>query len=171
MDHQVKIRGFRVELGEVESALRQSPVIAECVVVLAEARGDKGLVAYVVLKAGESLEVSKLSEQLRAKLPDYMVPVAFVVLERLPLTPNGKVDRKGLPAPKAETGSAKANYVAARTPTEEVLAGIWAGLLGVEAGGGVGEFLRFRWPFAAGDPRHGPDPESFWGGVAVAVAV
>ena len=127
MDQQVKVRGFRVELGEIEAALRQDAGVAECAVVAREdVRGDRRLVAYVV---GEA-RAEALREQLRRSLPEYMVPAAFVVLDRLPLTPNGKLDRKALPAP--DLASAEERYVAPRTPVEEVLAGIWAEVLRLE---------------------------------------
>ncbi len=131
LDHQVKIRGFRIELGEVEAALVRHPQVREVVVVAQEdTPGDKRLVGYVV---GE--EPAPTGEELRAQLkkvlPEYMVPAAFVFLDALPLTPNGKVDRKALPAP--DVGSQLAHrYVAPRNPTEEILVGIWAEVLGAE---------------------------------------
>ncbi|HEX2080479.1 MAG TPA: amino acid adenylation domain-containing protein, partial [Longimicrobium sp.] len=127
IDHQVKIRGFRIELGEIEAALRRSEGVADCVVVAREDMpGEKRLVAYVV----GGVEAGVLREHLRRALPEYMVPAAFVVLEALPLTPNGKLDRKALPAP--ELAPPEEAYVAPRTPTEEVLAGVWAELLRLE---------------------------------------
>ncbi|HEX6371569.1 MAG TPA: amino acid adenylation domain-containing protein [Longimicrobium sp.] len=124
MDQQVKIRGFRVEPGEVEAALRQHAGVTECVVIAREdVPGDRRLVAYVVGDA----DADGLRGELRRTLPDYMVPGAFVALEQIPLTPNGKVDRRALPAP--DTAADASRYVAPRTPTEEVLAGVWAELL------------------------------------------
>jgi non-ribosomal peptide synthetase component F len=121
-DYQVKVRGFRIELGEIESALRQHEGVRDAVVVAREeSLGDKRLVAYVVGKTGD------LRGYLRAKLPGYMMPTAYVQLERLPLTPSGKLDRKALPAPEA--GSAPSGGEAPRTPVEAVLAGIWAEVL------------------------------------------
>jgi amino acid adenylation domain-containing protein len=136
VDRQVKIRGQRIELGEIEAALTALPGVREAVVVAREdVPGDKRLVAYVV---GEAL-VAELRERLRERLPDYMVPAAFVPLDALPLTPNGKVDRKALPAP--EWRSADTGHLAPRTPVEEVLAGIWAQLLGRERVGAHDHFF------------------------------
>ncbi|HEV2736925.1 MAG TPA: amino acid adenylation domain-containing protein, partial [Longimicrobiaceae bacterium] len=126
-DQQVKIRGFRIEPGEVESAVAAHPAVREArVVVREDAQGEKRLVAYVV---GE-VEVEEVRGYLRQSLPEYMVPGGFVVLESLPLTSNGKLDVKALPAP--EFGFAEGRYVAPRTVAEEVLAGIWSEVLGVE---------------------------------------
>jgi acyl-coenzyme A synthetase/AMP-(fatty) acid ligase/acyl carrier protein len=127
LDEQVKIRGFRIELGEIEVRLAEHPDVREAVVLAREdVPGDRRLVAYV---AG-AVEADALRTHMRQSLPEYMVPSAFMVLDRLPLTANGKVDRKALPAP--ELASAEDRYVAPRTPSEEVLAGIWAEVLGVE---------------------------------------
>jgi amino acid adenylation domain-containing protein len=128
IDNQVKVRGFRIELGEVESALSRHPAVREAVVMVREdSPGDKRLIAYVVGN-GEAPGAAALKEHLAGQLPQYMVPSAFVVLEALPLTPNGKVDRRALPAPEY----AAAAYVAPRTATEEILAGIWAEVLKLE---------------------------------------
>jgi amino acid adenylation domain-containing protein len=126
-DQQVKVRGFRIEPGEIEAALRAQPQVREAVAVVREGpQGDPRLVAYVVAGEGASPAAAELRAALRERLPEHMVPGAFVVLESIPLTPNGKVDRRALPAPEAESAA----YVAPRTPVEEVLAGIWAELLG-----------------------------------------
>ncbi|HEY2739633.1 MAG TPA: non-ribosomal peptide synthetase, partial [Thermoanaerobaculia bacterium] len=129
-DDQVKIRGFRIEPGEVEAALAALAGVREAAVVVREDRpGDRLLVAYV---AGETT-AEALLPPLCEKLPDYMVPAAFVKLDALPLTPNGKVDRRALPAPEPQSpGKAP---LAPRTPVEEILAGIWAEVLGHPAVG------------------------------------
>jgi amino acid adenylation domain-containing protein len=131
-DQQVKIRGFRIELGEIESCLRRHPALQDVAVVAREdAPGDKRLVAYVVPRDGEA-ELGGLRGYLQEKLPEYMVPSAFVPLERLPLTPNGKLDRRALPAPDQARTDPGTGYAAPRTALEEQLAAIWADLLGVK---------------------------------------
>ncbi|HEU4559433.1 MAG TPA: amino acid adenylation domain-containing protein, partial [Longimicrobium sp.] len=126
LDFQVKVRGFRIELGEIEAVLRGHESVTDCVVIARAKTGEQRLVAYVVGDA----DAEALRAHLRRRLPEYMVPSAFVFLDALPLTPNGKLDRKALPAP--EYASAEEKYVAPRTPVEEVLAGIWAGVLRLE---------------------------------------
>ncbi|WP_218080279.1 non-ribosomal peptide synthetase [Anthocerotibacter panamensis] len=122
IDHQVKLRGLRIELGEIEALLRE--YVREAVVLLREdAPGDKRLVAYVV-GASDSAQLRGLLQQ---KVPEYMVPGAFVFLEAMPLTPNGKVDRCALPAPVPQTAA----YQAPRTPVEELLVRLWAQVLGL----------------------------------------
>jgi amino acid adenylation domain-containing protein len=141
-DGQVKVRGYRIEPGEVEAALHKHPGVSEAVVVAREEVGSGGrrLVAYVVGKDGAGqLTPAELREHLQQRLPEYMIPSAFVLLEGLPLTSNGKVDRKALPAP--EETVREAEYVAPRTTTEEVLAGIWAEVLGVERVGVTDNFF------------------------------
>jgi amino acid adenylation domain-containing protein len=131
MDHQVKVRGNRIELGEIENALVQHPTVRDAVVVAREsAPGENCLVVYLVPPSGQTLAPHVLREFLKHKLPDYMVPSAFVVLEALPLSPNGKVDRSALPAPKLEEALEK-TFVAPRTPVEQSLAGIWSAVLGL----------------------------------------
>jgi amino acid adenylation domain-containing protein len=133
MDHQVKIRGFRIELGEIESVLAGHPGVREAVVVAREdAPGDKRLVAYLTAKAGEPPNVSELRSLLQTKLPEYMVPSAFVTLDRFPLTPNGKLDRKALPMPDLARPELEKAFVAPRTPIERVLADIWGEVLGLK---------------------------------------
>ncbi|HEX6292064.1 MAG TPA: amino acid adenylation domain-containing protein, partial [Herpetosiphonaceae bacterium] len=156
-DAQVKIRGFRIELGEIEAALAQHPGVSDVVVLAREdVPGEKRLVAYVVPSAaqgggvgapptisspaltsvgevsgGESLHAD-LRAYLKERLPEYMVPTAFMVLDALPLTPNGKVNRKALPAPDYHRGDLDKTYVAPRTPAESTLARIWADVLRLE---------------------------------------
>jgi amino acid adenylation domain-containing protein len=131
-DEQVKIRGHRIELGEVEAALESHPQVGRAVAAAKGAGGGRRLVAYVVCAAGAEVPgAAELRGHVRARLPEYMAPSAFVVLDALPLTPNGKVDRKGLPEPEV-SGPAEESYVAPRNSVEEVLCAIWAEVLGVE---------------------------------------
>ena len=148
IDNQVKIRGFRIELGEIETVLRQHPSVQESVVIAREdIPRDRRLVAYVVARdhtpgderltahavsRNGAASLSELREFLRVKLPDYMVPAAFVPLQALPLTPNGKVDRKALPKPDFGTGADESKFVAPGTPTEIALARIWCKALGLK---------------------------------------
>jgi amino acid adenylation domain-containing protein len=138
IDYQVKIRGFRIELGEVEAMLAQHPQVQEAVVICREdIPGNKYLAAYVVpkveaLSSASSPTISELRSFLKAKLPDYMVPGAFVFLEAMPLTPNGKVDRRALPAPDSSRRELEDKFVAPSTPTEEIVAAIWAEVLGLQ---------------------------------------
>ena len=135
-DYQVKIRGYRVELGEVEAALGQHPAIRQAVVCTQEdLQENKRIVAYVVLSKEIAFSLHTLRSFLHTKLPDYMVPAAFIVLDALPLTPNGKIDRQALSAPDQTRPSLGEAFVAPRTPIEELLAGIWAHVLGVESVG------------------------------------
>jgi natural product biosynthesis luciferase-like monooxygenase protein/amino acid adenylation domain-containing protein/non-ribosomal peptide synthase protein (TIGR01720 family) len=132
IDNQVKVRGFRIELGEIEAVLSQHPQVqAAAVLVREDIPGNKRIVAYVVAETEGTLTTNEVRSHLKAKLPDYMVPSAFVFLEALPLTPNGKIDRKSLPIPESRSGIDE-NIVAPRTSTEETLAIIWQQVLGVE---------------------------------------
>ncbi|HEU4511146.1 MAG TPA: amino acid adenylation domain-containing protein [Pyrinomonadaceae bacterium] len=130
MDHQVKVRGFRIELGEVEAALATHPEVREAVVVAQEDTGQ--LVAYVVGKFETSLAAAELRQYLKQKLPEHMVPTAFVSLEMLPLTPSGKIDRRALPAPEPGVVQRTQLFVAPRSAVEEVVAGIWSELLHID---------------------------------------
>ncbi len=132
-DNQVKIRGFRIELGEIETVLAQHPAVQETVVIVKEYQtNDKRLVAYMVPEPNVAVPStsSELLRFLKEKLPDYMVPSALVILDALPLNPNGKVDRNALPAPENLVDDE--SYVAPRTPTEEILAGLFAHILKLE---------------------------------------
>ncbi|RKH30864.1 non-ribosomal peptide synthetase, partial [Corallococcus sicarius] len=130
IDFQVKLRGFRIELGEIEVALRSHPAIQSATVLVREdVAGDQRLVAYVVPES--PCDASELRTHLQQKLPEYMVPSAFVTLATFPLTPNGKVDRKALPAPEARAARGE-HYVAPNTTTEKRLAGLWAEVLRVD---------------------------------------
>ncbi|HEU5470743.1 MAG TPA: amino acid adenylation domain-containing protein [Actinophytocola sp.] len=136
MDDQVKIRGFRVELGEIEAALRRHPDVAEAVVLARQdTPGHRRLVGYVVPR--NTVDAGELRAHLERTLPGYLVPAALLVLDRLPLTPNGKVDREALPAPRG-TGR---SYVPPRGPAEELLARVWAEVLGVERVGSGDNFF------------------------------
>ncbi|HEY2739428.1 MAG TPA: amino acid adenylation domain-containing protein, partial [Thermoanaerobaculia bacterium] len=144
LDHQVKIRGVRIELGEIEATLAALPGVREAVVVVREdVPGDRRLVAYVVADAPVDAPVEELRRSLRERLPDAMVPSAFVTLAALPLTSNGKVDRKALPAAGQHSSeeSHLGSHLAPRTPVEEVLAGIWAEVLGRERVGVADSFF------------------------------
>jgi amino acid adenylation domain-containing protein/non-ribosomal peptide synthase protein (TIGR01720 family) len=132
IDNQVKIRGFRIELGEVENALLQHPAVLQAVAIAREGvPGTKRLVAYTVCDSSQDNVAIDLRQFLKGKLPEYMVPSAFVFLKSLPLTPNGKVDRRNLPAPDLSQ-QLEENFVAPRTLGEETLVKIWAEVLGIE---------------------------------------
>jgi amino acid adenylation domain-containing protein len=126
LDHQVKLRGFRIELGEIEAVLSQHPAVHQAVVRLFDSDDNKRLVAYLTGDSEPNQLVAELKEQLKASLPDYMIPSHFTVLDRLPLTPNGKIDRQALPVPEIKTATRFAKPI---TPTEDLLACLWAGVL------------------------------------------
>jgi len=172
IDQQVKIRGFRIEVGEIEAVLNQHPAVQEAVVMphAAKGRGDKRLVAYVVMGQGaggkeqgagsrgqgargkeqgaegaggvaslreqgvddEGVLTATLRSYLQSKLPEYMIPTLFVLLDAFPLTPSGKVDRRALPEPAGDGGWLAATYVAPNTPIEAQLTTIWQAVLGLE---------------------------------------
>jgi len=133
-DEQVKIRGFRVELGEIQAVLSQHAGVREAVVSAREdGSGEKRLVAYLVADAEHAPTIGELHHFLRHKVPEYMVPSSFVFLARLPLTPNGKVDRLRLPLP--ERIRPELGKDLPQTALEEVLAGVWAEVLDLEAVG------------------------------------
>ncbi|TRT77992.1 MAG: amino acid adenylation domain-containing protein, partial [Microcystis sp. M_OC_Ca_00000000_S217Cul] len=137
IDNQVKLRGFRIELGEIETVLSQHSAVKTAVVIAQEDEtNQKRLVAYIIPqieiisapKEENSLNVTELRQFLKAKLPEYMIPSAFVILESLPLTPNGKIDHRALPAPEFQS---QEQYIAPRNPIEEILSSIWAKVLKV----------------------------------------
>ncbi len=134
-DHQVKIRGYRVELGEIEAAIKLHPAVHQVLVVVREdARGVKRLAAYVVPQSAQETSqlVAQLCSLLKERLPNYMIPAAFVLLEAFPLNAGGKFDRHALPMPDFTENDRKARFVAPRTALEEIVAGTWAQVLGIE---------------------------------------
>jgi acyl-coenzyme A synthetase/AMP-(fatty) acid ligase/acyl carrier protein len=132
-DDQVKIRGYRLELNEIVATLNQCPGVQTSLVVAREdTPGNKRLVSYVVPAPDASLTTDALRDSLAATLPDYMVPVAFVRLDAFPLTTNGKVDRRALPAPDTANTAWDGDFIAPRTPTEELIAALVAELVNVE---------------------------------------
>jgi len=128
-DFQVKIRGMRIEMGEVTAALGQLPGVADCAVLAEESAAGKRLVAYVALQPGAGQDSARLRAALAQRLPDYMLPSAFVLLEALPRTPSGKLDRRALPAPEPAQADAGAEDSRPRTPVEEMLAAMWERVL------------------------------------------
>ncbi|MDI1464727.1 amino acid adenylation domain-containing protein [Catellatospora sp. KI3] len=139
IDGQVKLRGLRIELGEIEAALRDQPGVREAAVIVREdSPGDKRLAAYLVTDAEP--DTAELRAALKRRLPDYMVPTAYVPLERLPLTPSGKLDRRSLPAPQRGR-DANAVFEAPATPTEVAVAAIWAEVLELEQIGRDDDFF------------------------------
>ncbi len=132
VDRQVKVRGFRIELGEIEATLAQHKDVSESVVLARDDDGDTRLVAYVVASDEQVLTVSELHSHMKERLPEYMVPSAFVLLDRLPLTANGKVDRHNLPAPSGLRPELTEEYVAPRTGIELEIVKIWTEVLSVE---------------------------------------
>ncbi|WP_411704584.1 amino acid adenylation domain-containing protein, partial [Edaphovirga cremea] len=133
VDHQVKIRGFRVEVGEVETVLEQHEAIKQAVVAVWEAEaGGKRLVAYVVSGQSEAPATAELRAFLKQRLPDYMVPAAFIFLSELPLTASGKVNRRALPEPEPCRPELSESYVGARTETEALVCALWGQILKLE---------------------------------------
>ena len=142
IDQQVKIRGFRVELGEIEDALAQCPGVKECVVTAREDRpGDKRLVAYFTPRPGAEVTLVELNRRLKLRLPNYMVPAAFVPLSVFPLTSNGKLDRRALPAPDDSKLNLESSYVAPRNELERQLCAVWAEVFGLERVGIQDDFF------------------------------
>ncbi len=135
IDDQVKIRGFRIEIGEIEAVLTQHPQVQQTAVIVREDQpSNKRLVAYVVPKQ-EQVTTNELRRFLKEKLADFMVPSAFVNLEKLPLTPNGKIDRHALPAPDTSSLTPETNFLPPRNSVELQLTQIWSEVLGVQSVG------------------------------------
>ena len=131
IDHLVKIRGFRIELGEIETVLGQHPQIQQVLAIaLEDTRGDKYIAAYVT-NDNENLTTKEIREFLKQRLPEYMLPSAYIILKAFPLTSNGKIDRRALKAPNLEE-LRQNTFVAPRNPTEEIIASIIANVLGLE---------------------------------------
>ncbi|AVH69220.1 non-ribosomal peptide synthetase [Nostoc sp. 'Lobaria pulmonaria (5183) cyanobiont'] len=142
LDHQVKIRGFRIEPGEIEALLTQHPGVRESIVIVREDQpGDKRLVAYIVPDPENNPTIGDLRRFIAEKLPNYMIPAAFVTLDALPLNPNGKVDRFALPVPDTARPELESAFVAPCTPTEQILADIFAKVLEVEQVGAHDNFF------------------------------
>jgi amino acid adenylation domain-containing protein len=132
-DHQVKLRGYRIELSEIETVLAQHPDVKEAVVIAHEEdTGQKRLIAYVVANQGALLRIGDLRRFLGKKLPNYMLPSAFLVLDALPLTPNGKFDRRAVPIPDASRPEIEVEYIAPRSPVEGALAEVWSRVLKIK---------------------------------------
>jgi amino acid adenylation domain-containing protein len=133
IDEQVKLRGYRIELGEIEAELNEHDAVLHAVLhVREDAPGDRRLVAYLVADPERTPTTQELREHLKSRLPDYMIPSAFVMLDALPLTRNGKLDRQALPSPEDTRVGLSEDYVAPRTKLERSLAGVWQEILGVE---------------------------------------
>jgi len=143
-DDQVKIRGYRIELGEIETVLEDHPAVRRAAVAArndGDGSGARRLVAYVVAENAGAAGTSALREHLRERLPEFMVPAAFVALDALPLNANGKVDRRALPEPDWRHLGAGEEFVAPATPAEELLAQVWSEVLGVELVGARDNFF------------------------------
>jgi thioesterase domain-containing protein/acyl carrier protein len=133
VDSQVKIRGFRIELGEIESALGQyDPIRDNVVIVREDSPSDKKLVAYLIRKENLEIDLAELRQFLKTKIPDYMVPAAYVFIDRFPLTPNGKIDRKALPSPIETSQKQTKGFVPPNTDMEHKLASIWSDVLKIQ---------------------------------------
>ncbi len=140
IDNQVKIRGFRIELGEIEAVLEQHPAVKQAIAsCLADRQNEKQLVAYIVPHAEQVPAPKELRLYLQEKLPDYMVPKSFAILEKLPLSPNGKIDRRSLPSPEFESfqseSSSESSFTTPRDALEIQLAEIWKQVLGIKSVG------------------------------------
>jgi hypothetical protein len=139
-DFQVKIRGMRIELGEIEVELKRHPAVRESAVVLAKQGQESILVGYVAFQPEQEISPKQLRQFLHERLPEYMLPASFVVLDAFPLTPSGKIDRRVLPAPGTNPELSE-GYVAPRTDLEEILAAIFSDVLQVERVGVFDDFF------------------------------
>jgi amino acid adenylation domain-containing protein len=141
-DNQVKIRGFRIELAEIETVLGEHPLVREVAVLAREdAPGDKRIAAYIVPRAGHAPDSSDLRNHLKRRLPDYMLPSVFVILQSMPLSETGKIDRESLPAPEQSRPALEQSYTAPATALEKVLAGIFGEVLKIERVGVCDSFF------------------------------
>ncbi|MFI3156897.1 MAG: amino acid adenylation domain-containing protein, partial [Methylococcaceae bacterium] len=141
-DFQVKIRGFRIELGDIEAKLAEHPAVRQAAVSAHEDReGFKHLVAYVVLQDDFTPDIAELRDFLKRKMPEFMLPSAFMFPAALPVTPNGKLDRKALPVPDMSHRLQHDGFIAPRSPMEELIAGIWSEILSVAAIGSQDNFF------------------------------
>jgi acyl-coenzyme A synthetase/AMP-(fatty) acid ligase len=130
VDHQVKLRGYRIELGEIEAVLCKHPAVREAAVAPRElSAGDTRLIAYYVPEGGAHLSGSELRTFLKADLPDYMLPSAYIAMDSLPLTPNGKLDRKSLPDPQNIQSGSNETYAAPASEMERKIAQVWQQVL------------------------------------------
>jgi len=141
IDDQVKIHGFRIELGDIKAVLDQHPSIRELLVTTYEALGAKAVAAYIVFNEGEKVAISELRDYMKKRLPEYMIPAAFVTIDSLPRLPNGKINRKALPAPDNSEVESKTVYEPPAGPVENEIAGIWTRLLGVKQIGARDSFF------------------------------
>ena len=143
IDHQVKVRGYRIELADIESALAKHEAVKETAVQAREdIPGNKRLVAYVVPREPKAANTGEFRDFLRMKLPEYMIPAAFVIIDRMPLNSNGKIDLRSLPVPGETDFHHEANLTEPRTETERILAAIWQEVLGVKKVGINDDFFQ-----------------------------
>ena len=138
IDDQVKLRGFRIEIPEIEAVIKEHPGVKDAVVALRTDGGTEYLAAYLIPESNE-IDSAELREFLKSRLPEFMIPAAFVTMDAFPLLPNGKVNRRNLPA--REGFVVQREYVAPRTPQEEVVAGIFADILNLEKVGALDNFF------------------------------
>ncbi|NES77482.1 MULTISPECIES: amino acid adenylation domain-containing protein [unclassified Okeania] len=132
VDFQIKIRGHRIEIGEIETALRKYPGIDSALVITIGKQENKYLVAYIISKQKPEPTISEISQFLASKLPEYMIPSAYVFLDAFPLSANGKIDRRSLPQPEADLLAKESNYVPPKTKIEQTIVKIWEDVLGLE---------------------------------------